>query len=85
VARVNTPAERIRIERFGSSSVVLARCPASDQSQLEPLFSRATELIAVYRSALRVASVIPAEIARLPKSTTPKSNRGPEANRGQPR
>ncbi len=67
VARVNTPAERIRLERFGSSSVVLARCPASDQSQLEPLFSRATELLADYRSALRVASVIPAEIARLPK------------------
>ena len=90
VARVNTPAERIRIERFGSSSVVLARCPASDQSQLEPLFSRATELIASYRSALRVASVIPAEIARLPKSvspksTLPKSNPSPEANRGQPR
>jgi len=67
VARVNTPAERIRLERFGSSSVVLARCPASDQSQLEPLFSRATELLANYRSALRVASVIPAEITRLPK------------------
>jgi hypothetical protein len=74
VARVNTPAERIRIERFGSSSAVLARCPASDQSQLEPLFTRATELIASYRSALRVASVIPAEIARLPKTTAPKSN-----------
>ncbi len=34
---------------------------------LEPLFSRATDLLASYRSALRVASVIPAEIARLPK------------------
>lgn len=76
VARVNTPAERIRIERFGSSSVVLARCPGSDQSQFEPLFSRATELIANYRSALRVGSVVPAEIARMSKS-----NRGPTANR----
>jgi hypothetical protein len=76
VARVNTPAERIRIERFGSSSVVLARCPGSDQSQFEPLFSRATELIASYRSALRVASIIPGEIARLPKS-----NRSLGANR----
>jgi hypothetical protein len=68
VARVNTPAERIRIERFGSSSIVLARCPASDQSQFESLFSRATELLASYRSALHVSSVIPAELARMPKS-----------------
>lgn len=80
VARVNTPAERIRLERFGSTSVVLARCPGSDQSQFEPLFSRATELIASYRSALRVASVIPAEIARMPKTMTPKSNPSPGAN-----
>ena len=85
VARVNTPAERIRIERFGSSSVVLARCPASDQSQFEPLFNRATELLASYRSALHVASVIPAEIARMPKPAMSKSNRSPQANRGQPR
>jgi hypothetical protein len=76
VARLNTPAERIRLERFGSSSIVLARCPASDQSQYEPLFSRATELLASYRSALHVASLVPAEIARMPKP-----DRGPGANR----
>jgi len=79
VARVNTPAERIRLERFGSSSVVLARCAGSDQSQLEPLFSRATELLASYRSAFDVASVIPAEITRLHKT-----ERSPGANRSQP-
>jgi hypothetical protein len=84
VARVNTPAERIRLERFGSSSVVLARCPGSDQSQFEPLFSRATELLAGYRSAFDVASVIPAEIARLHKTMTHKSNPSPGANRSQP-
>jgi hypothetical protein len=79
VARVNTPAERIRLERFGSSSVVLARCAGSDQSQFEPLFSRATELLASYRSAFDVASVIPAEITRLHKT-----ERSPGANRSQP-
>ncbi len=81
VARVNTPAERIRLERFGSSSIVLARCPGSDQSQFEPLFSRATGLLASYRSALRVASVIPAEIARLPKTKASKSNPKPGEKR----
>ena len=81
VARVNTPAERIRLERFGSSSIVLARCPASDQSQYEPLFSRATELLASYRSALRVASLVPAEIARLPKPDRQSESGTPPARK----
>lgn len=68
VARVNTPAERIRLERFGSSSIVLARCPGSDQSQFESLFAQATELLASYRSALHVSSVIPSELARMSRS-----------------
>ncbi len=40
----NTPASRVRLERFGKSSVALARClateggPAPDQSAYEPLF-----------------------------------------------
>ena len=40
----STPASRVKLERFGKSSVVLARClgteagPAPDQSAYEPLF-----------------------------------------------
>jgi len=51
----NTPASRIRLERFGKSSVALARCsasggPAPDQSAYEPLFRNASEVLANYRS-----------------------------------
>lgn len=67
-ARLNTPAERIRIERFGKASIVLARCPSADQAQFEPLFTRASTLLASYRASLRVPAVVPAEIARLPKT-----------------
>jgi len=74
VARMNTPAQRIRLERFGRSSVVLARCPSSDQSRFEPLFSRAGALLAAYRASLGVATVVPAEIARLPKAKPGKRN-----------
>ncbi len=70
VARLNTPAERIRLERFGRSSVVLARCPAADQSRFEPLFNRASALLAAYRKSLQVATVVPAEIARFPGART---------------
>ncbi len=38
VVKVNTPPERIRIERFGKASIVLARCGTIDQSAYEPLF-----------------------------------------------
>ncbi|HEV2716545.1 MAG TPA: hypothetical protein VGU64_14885, partial [Terriglobales bacterium] len=46
----NTLATRIKLERFGKSSVVLARCyatdqgPAPDQSAYEPLFQSASTI-----------------------------------------
>ncbi len=46
----NTPASRIKLERFGKSSVVLARCsaseagPAPDQSAYEPCFRQRPRL-----------------------------------------
>ena len=54
----STPVNHIKLERFGKSSVVLARCPASengpapDQSAYEPLFAGATAVIGNYRSLL---------------------------------
>ena len=48
----NTPVNRVRLERFGKSSIALARCngsdngPAPDQSAYEPLFRTATEALA---------------------------------------
>jgi len=69
VARVQTPADRIRVERFGKPSVVLARCPTGDQSTLEPIFRGATDLLNSYRRALNIAGTVPSELTRLPGGT----------------
>ncbi len=65
VARELTPADRIRIERFGKPSIVLARCPNNDQSALEPFFGHATMLMNAYRRAFDTSDTIPAELTRL--------------------
>lgn len=68
----NTPASRIRLERFGKSSIALARCngsengPAPDQSAYEPLFHSASEVLANYRQLLGVRHTVPAELAQIP-------------------
>ena len=67
----STPVSRIRLERMGKPSVVLARCsatevgPAPDQSAYEPLFQSATSLIASYRGVLSAARIVPDELARV--------------------
>jgi hypothetical protein len=66
-----TPANRIRLERFGKSSVVLARCtgegdgPAPDQSAYAPLFSSASALLSDYRRILGAKTMVPAELTRI--------------------
>jgi len=73
----NTPASRVRLERFGKSSVALARCsgsengPAPDQSAYEPLFRSASDVLANYRGLLGVRRTIPAELAQIPESAKP--------------
>jgi hypothetical protein len=79
----NTPVNRIRLERFGKSSVALARCsasengPAPDQSAYEPLFRSASEVMANYRSLLGVISTVPEELAKLSggKANTPSNSK----------
>jgi hypothetical protein len=67
----STPAARIKLERFGKSSVVLARCsalpngPAPDQSAYEPLFASASTVLSDYRTLLGTRSLIPEELARI--------------------
>jgi hypothetical protein len=67
----NTPATRIKLERFGKSSVVLARCyaaaqgPAPDQSAYEPLFKSASTIVANYRGLLGARGTVPEELLRL--------------------
>jgi hypothetical protein len=67
----NTPAGHIKLERFGKSSVALARCgpsesgPAPDQSAYEPLFTSATAILQNYRTALSAKRTVPDELARI--------------------
>ena len=79
----NTPVSRIKLERFGKSSVVLARCPAPeagpapDQSAYAPLFHNASDIVSNYRGLLRAARVVPDELTRVDlfgaAKPTPKS------------
>jgi hypothetical protein len=83
-----TPASRIRLERFGKSSVALARCPAAeggptiDQSAYEPLFRGASEVLANYRNLLGVKRTVPEELAKVGGSAQPKS--APKSKMAQP-
>ena len=67
----DTPSSRIKLERFGKSSVVLARCtasesgPAPDQSAYEPLFHNASAIVASYRNLLHVRRTVPEELSRI--------------------
>ncbi len=82
----STPAGRIKLERFGKSSVVLARClgtegsPAPDQSAYEPLFRSATAIVTSYRNLLAARETVPAELARV--STVKATESKPRAKTG---
>jgi hypothetical protein len=76
-----TPASRIKLERFGKSSVVLARCaateagPAPDQSAYEPLFASASAIMTSYRGLLGARQMVPAELARVAGTSAGKSGK----------
>jgi hypothetical protein len=67
----NTPVSRVKLERFGKASVVLARCaggdgnPASDQTAFEPIFHAASSIMSHYRDVLGARRMVPQELARL--------------------
>jgi len=67
----NSPASRVRLERFGKPSVALARCsaaengPAPDQSAYEPLFRGASDVLTNYRGLLGVRAIVPEELAKI--------------------
>jgi hypothetical protein len=73
----NTPASRVRLERFGKASVALARCSAAeggaapDQSAYEPLFRGASDVLANYRALLSVKKIVPEELAKISAETKP--------------
>jgi hypothetical protein len=67
----STPVSRVKLERFGKSSIVLSRCtategnPAPDQSALEPLFQSASGLVSNYRRLLAAQQIVPDELAKV--------------------
>jgi hypothetical protein len=82
----NTPASRIRLERFGKSSIALARCsaaengPAPDQNAYEPLFRGASEVLANYRKLLSVQHTVSMELAQIP-GAAPKEAAKPKSTK----
>ncbi|MDP9267733.1 MAG: hypothetical protein M3P27_05325 [Acidobacteriota bacterium] len=81
VLAADTPAARIKIERFGKSSVGLTHCPGADQKAYQSLFRGASRTLSLYRDLLGARTGVPAEFARLgggaPKSTAkPKKPAG---------
>lgn len=73
----NTPASRIHLERFGKSSIALARCagseggPPPDQTAYEPLFQAASDVMQNYRHLLGVRTLVPQELARISSVSKP--------------
>jgi hypothetical protein len=65
VVSTDTPVSRIRIERFGKSSLGLSRCSEIDQASYQSIFSAASKVMSRYRTALGVRESVPAELARL--------------------
>lgn len=86
----NTPVSRVKLERFGKSSVVLARCageegsPTTDQTAYEPIFHAASSIMERYRDALGARKMVPEELARLGVGTsvrtTTKAGAGSKKN-----
>jgi hypothetical protein len=68
----DTPAARIKIERFGKSSVGLAHCPGADQKPYQALFTNANQVLASYRTILGARTTVPGEFARLGKAPAAK-------------
>lgn len=67
----STPVSRVKLERFGKSSVVLARCAAvegaaaTDQSVYEPIFHAASSIMERYRDSLGARKMVPQELSHL--------------------
>lgn len=76
----STPVSRVKLERFGKSSVALARCsgaegnPATDQSAYEAIFRTASSIMDRYRDALGARKMVPQELAHLRVGASTKPN-----------
>jgi hypothetical protein len=76
VLSVDTPASRVRIERLGKSSAGLSRCQETDQSAYDPVFRRASEILAQYRAAMGLRTMFRSDIAWLGSAPEKTSTTG---------
>ena len=82
----DTPVARVKLERFGKSSIALARCPATegssalDQSGYEPIFHAASAILNRYRDVLGVRNTVPQELGRLGAGVPSKKGAGSKKN-----
>jgi hypothetical protein len=67
----DTPISRIKLERFGKSSLVLARCEGADQSVYEPIFREASEQMGAFRKSLGLRTAFRRDMAWLTSSPAP--------------
>jgi hypothetical protein len=87
----STPASRIKLERFGKSSVVLARCPgqsgepAPNQGAYEPLFSAASSILSSYRGVLGARKLVPEELLRIDRTGNGASPSGKSPSKTNPK
>jgi hypothetical protein len=84
VIATDTPAERVRIERLGKGSVVLARCEGADQSIYEPLFRQASDIMAQYRQALGLRGAFRSDIAWLAAASKTSAGQSPQPAKKSP-
>lgn len=76
--QTDTPASHIKIERFGKSSIALARCEQADQSAYESIFSDASKVMAAYRKALGLRGMFRNELAWLNASAKTSATADPK-------
>ncbi|HEY1270564.1 MAG TPA: hypothetical protein VGF08_01205 [Terriglobales bacterium] len=82
---VSTPVDRVKLERFGKSSVVLARCtssengPPPDQSAYAPLFREASAIMGRYRELLGARRTVPEELAKVVAPAPAKARSAPQS------
>lgn len=75
VIESDTPATRVSIQRFGKTTLTLARCQGADQSAYDPIFAKASSVLADYRRLLKLRSALATDIAWMAGSPRPASRR----------
>ncbi len=85
VVSIDTPINRIKIERFGKSSVGLTRCEGLDQSAYEPFFKQASEIMARYRAALGLRTAFRSDVAWLASGSEARNPRPKDAQQNSPK